>query len=260
MRIALLASATSPTVPLFLQRNLGRLAEGGIAVAAVVLDENWTKATNPMEHAWRVARRQARVAGRSAFAQLLNIVAYKALLKLAPGERASEWPSVDTPVVRVGSLNSEEAIDAVKRANCELVCLMGARILTRKTLTALGIPIINSHASDPRKIRGGPPVVWEVLGGEREIVLTIHRVTEQLDAGTIHRQARQPIVFRNGIGSTTIATMQAALPTVCDLFEQVVVEYAAGTPTSIEFDPGPVFVTPSATAALRSELLCRLRS
>jgi hypothetical protein len=59
---------------------------------------------------------------------------------------------------------------------------MEARILTKQTLEAISAPIIN-NSSDPRWVRGGLVVVWEILAGRPALTLTVHEVAPAVDAG-----------------------------------------------------------------------------
>src|SRR5437867_3803202 len=81
---------------------------------------------------------------------------------------------------------------------------------------------------DPQLVRGGPVVVWELLQNANDIVLTLHRVTGQLDAGAVLEQRSIPIRFRNGLRGTTKATLAAAEPVAAAMFYDVLIKAAAG--------------------------------
>jgi methionyl-tRNA formyltransferase len=213
---------------------------------------------SPFRHAWNVASRQAKVARCPTSLMSARILAYKSFMRAAPnsGEVAKAPPSL--AVVRVGTLNSREAVDVVKSRGCDLVCLMGTRIISKETLAALGIPVVNIHSSDPAFVRGGPPVVWEILDKRTSITLTVHEVVEKLDSGAILRQKNHPIVFAGGLGRTVAGTMLAAKPLVAQLFYEVLVDYQRGAVERTEFAPGVLRVTPPIAATVRADCLCRL--
>lgn len=244
----------------FTQRTERALAEQGVEVGVIVLDDNRHKSEHPFRHALEVARRQARVAGCSTARGLAKKGVYEVVTGLtAPDVEPPPFPA-GAPIHRVSSLNSEACIEAVRRAGCDLVCLMGARILSKETLRALALPIINIHSSDPRFVRGGPPVFWEILYDHPDTMLTIHEVTDVLDAGAILEQAPQPILYGGGLGRTIEATMEAARPRIADLFQKTVLAYRHDAVRREEFEPGPVRVTPTLGETLRAEWLCRRRS
>ncbi|MDQ6673952.1 MAG: hypothetical protein M3069_24940 [Chloroflexota bacterium] len=259
-RVGVMCGISADILRGFLARNAPRLREAGIEVPIVILDED-RAARQSVRHLWRLAKRQARVAGCSRLTAAMRLLVYRGLTH-EPGSRARPSPELapDLRVVRVPTLNSPVAADALNSAGCNLVCLMGARILTRRTLEAIAAPILNIHSSDPRLIRGGPVVVWEVLAGHSEIALVVHEVVAAVDSGAIVAQGAQQVLYRRGLGATTHATMKAARPKVGDLFEQAIRDMAAGAPRRIRFDPGPLKVTPSVRETLRAELLCRQRS
>ena len=248
----------------FLERNAPRLRESGVEVAVLVIDQEGDRTEAPLRHLWRLGRRQARIAGTKTAVGVLKLLVYRWVM--GRGRRRSPRPPepppipAGIPVARTRTLNAPAATAAVQEAACDLVCLMGARILTRKTLQALRVPIVNIHSSDPRWVRGGPVVVWEVLDGRPAITLVVHEVVEALDAGKILAQGSQRLLYQGGLGATTEATMAAARPRVGDLFETVIRAFQSGSPAGVPFAPGELRVTPRIRETLRADLLCRARS
>jgi hypothetical protein len=248
----------------FLERNAPALRESGVEVAVLVIDQEGDRAEAPVRHLWRLGRRQARIAGTFALFGVLRLVVYRTVMGMgmrgAPGAGEGGPLPETVRVVRTRTLNAPAAAAAIREEGCDLVCLMGARILTRKTLQAIGVPIVNIHSSDPRWVRGGPVVVWEVLDDRPEIVLVVHEVVEELDAGAILAEDSQPLLYRSGLRATTDATMGAARPRVADLFATVILDFHAGTLKRTPFAAGQLRVTPKIRETLRADLLCRLRS
>jgi folate-dependent phosphoribosylglycinamide formyltransferase PurN len=261
MKVALFSTATGDKWSLFANTYCEALREQGIEIAVAVLDDQEEKRQNHLRHARNVAARQARVAGCSVPAMLARIVVYKSLTRsrgaAAPG---SNTPTGTVATVHVKTLNSDEAVDAVRSRGCEMVCLMGTRIITNKTLGDLGVPVVNIHSSDPAFVRGGPPVVWEILDRRDSIMLTIHDVIEKLDAGAILRQVAHPICNEGGLAATISSTMRSAKPEVAELFYRTLVDCKHGEFQRTEFVPGVLRVTPSIAETLRADRLCRARS
>jgi hypothetical protein len=234
----------------------------GIEIGCVVIDENRTRQANLVNHILSVAKRQAKVAGSSLPGALLRLVFFRFWSNL--GRRDEAVTATDLPRAipsfRVPSLNSAEAVDVVRACGCDASCLLGARILTRSTIQELGHTILNGHASDPRFVRGRPPVLWEVLNGDWHVCLTVHGVVQKLDAGPIYGQRLQEILYCGGIGATIGATMGQARVRMTDLFAEVLIGIHARTITPVEFNPGPVRTIPRISQLLRADLLCRSRS
>jgi hypothetical protein len=246
----------------FIQRWRSRLGAEGIEIGCVVVDQNRTRQTGPVTHILSVAKRQAKVAGSSLPLALLRRVVFGLWSNLGRPKEAAADDGLPEAVAsfRVPSLNSEEAMDAVRACGCDVSCLLGGRILTKSTIQKLGHMILNGHASDPRFVRGRPPVFWEVLDERRHICLTVHQAVEKLDSGPIYRQRLQKIIYCGGLGRTMRATMRQARVSMTDLFAEVLIGIQAHTIKPIEFVPGPVRTVPRISELMRAEILCRRRS
>jgi methionyl-tRNA formyltransferase len=262
-RVGVMCLAHERIVDTFLERNAPGLRQAGVELATLVLDED-QPGQDVWRSLWRLAGRQARLLHSMRLTMLVRLLTYRELTRPRGREFPIEPPRPpfppDLPVVRVPTLNAPAARQAIRAAQCDLVCLMGARYLVKRTLAAIGVPIVNIHSSDPRFVRGGPVVIWEILDNRPEIGLVVHQVTEVLDAGAILAQDAQPILYRHGLGPTTAATMIAARPRVADLFERVIRDAQAGTSRLTRFAPGPLKVTPRVRETLRADVLCKQRS
>jgi Formyl transferase len=260
MRIAIFTSATGNKWALFVERHQKALQELGIEIGAVVLDDNTEKKVSRFRHAWKVARRQAMISRVPTLLSLSRIVVFKYLSRCSDTEdsfASSFLAAQKVNQIHVDSLNSSTAVEAVRANKCDLVCLMGTRIISRQTLEALEVPVINIHSSDPRIVRGGPPVIWEILQRRSHITLTVHEVVQKLDAGAVLRQVDHPINYSRDLGRTIVGTMWAAKAPVTDLFFQVIVDYHLNRVQRTEIIPGKVHVTPSICETLRAAWLCR---
>lgn len=263
MRFTIFCSSLSlPSV--FLRSEREGLEALGIQVGGVLLDANRDKVAHPFRHAWRIARRQGRIAGVSTPLALARKVGWALARSSGRGfsDRAAApviEPVVD-PIV-VPTLNSEAAIRAVRDHGSRVVCLMGTRIIKKEILSALAdVTFVNLHSSDPEFVRGGPPFVWEILAGHDRAVLTVHRAVERLDAGEIYAQADVPISFRRSLGATLTATSTRAEPVAAGLFAEVLRGLATGTAEGRDFEPGPLRVTPSIAQMIRADRICRRKA
>jgi hypothetical protein len=263
-RVGIMCEERAAIARTFLERNAFQLAASGVEVGVLVLDEDPARKQTPLRHLWRLGRRQARIARTSTLVGVLRLLVYRTVMTLGPTRSPGEDEPRPLPeslhVVLAASLNAPAAVSAIQDARCDLICLMGARILTAKTLETIGAPIVNIHSSDPRWVRGGPVVVWEVLDGRPQIVLVVHEVGEALDAGPILAQGSQRLLYRGGLRATTEATMAVARTQVTDLFASVIRDYQVGSVRKTAFAPGELRVTPRVGETLRAELQCRLRS
>jgi hypothetical protein len=259
VRYAVFTSAGGAIAPAFLSRAAARLESVGIELGCVVVDQNVLKQSRPLSYSWRISRRRARLSGCTPVTAFIRGALYRLMVQ-------SGTPSKDTPeprphpALRVASLNDGRAAAYVAAQHCDVVCLMGTRILTRATLEAIGRPVINIHSADPAFVRGGPPVVWEILAGRDSIVLTVHNVIEEVDAGGLLVQKEHPISFSGGLGSTVGTTMAAAVGPVSELFERALLGMRDQFITATAFTPGTFRTVPSVAEQIRAEVVCRRRS
>jgi hypothetical protein len=259
VRYAIFASE-GESIPWVFLRNGGvdRLAAAGLDLGAIVIDTNESKRRNPLDNAIRVARRRARLTQSSLPRAFLRGAAYRLLVR--GWSTSLSLPDPTCPILHVGSLNDGAAAAMVRDQDCDVVCLMGTRILTARTLSDLGRPAINIHSSDPGLIRGGPPVVWEVLGGLDAATLTIHEVVPEVAAGRILIQQAHEISFAGGLGRTVARTMENALDPVAGLFEAALRGLQAGTIVPQDFVPGPFRTIPSIREMIKADRICRRKS
>jgi hypothetical protein len=259
VKYAIMAAQPAPICRAFVAEHLSWLKNEGADLVLVLLDENAAKKQNLVKHGYRIARRQARKAGCSTLTSLARILFFRFICKLTSTAQGNQIPPFprDLHVVTVPTLNSTAATQAVRAASADLVCLMGARILTKETLAALNCPAINIHSSDPRFMRGAPSVVWEVLDHRKSSVLTIHLVTPELDSGDILLQRELPIRFSGGLGATIERTFLASIPVITRLFAETILGLQNRRLTPQPFAPGPLRVTPRCMQTFVAEFRCR---
>lgn len=88
--------------------------------------------------------------------------------------------------------DSPEAVELLRRSQCDLGIVAGARILKRPVIDCFKIGIINFHPGLIPESRGLDAMLWSIY---RDIPLgvTAHLIDERVDAGTILIKKRIPI-------------------------------------------------------------------
>lgn len=84
------------------------------------------------------------------------------------------------------AINNPKYIQMVKESKAEVA--ISVNWLTRigsAMLNAFKHGIINAHAGDLPRFRGNACPNWAILTGENKVVITLHKMTEELDAGPI---------------------------------------------------------------------------
>ncbi|MBV9544624.1 MAG: hypothetical protein JOY61_09620, partial [Chloroflexi bacterium] len=129
VRVGVMCGAHERIVDTFVQRNVPALREQEVELVAVVLDDD-QPGQDFWRHMWRLAERQARLVHCSRPTALLRLLVYRELTR---PRRPLEPPRPPLPphirVVHVPTLNAPAASQAIRDAECDLVCLMGARFL-----------------------------------------------------------------------------------------------------------------------------------
>ena len=97
------------------------------------------------------------------------------------------------PLYRTNSVNSETFLKLVAELRPDLILSSQGHYMGRRLLSIPRFGVINKHAGLLPKYRGVYPVFWAMLNGEPEIGVSIHFMTEGLDAGEIILQKRIPI-------------------------------------------------------------------
>ena len=115
---------------------------------------------------------------------------------------------VATEVVRVPTLNGEEACAALRRLGADVAISLDNALIREATFALPPLGTLNVHHGAVPEYRGGPPVFWE-LRDERDIVgFTIHLIDAGIDTGPVLARGEVPIERR----PTLAATLRATIP------------------------------------------------
>lgn len=91
-------------------------------------------------------------------------------------------------------MHAPESLAFVRSLEPDLGIVYGTRILKPILFEIPRLGSINIHKRKVPEYRGGGPIgLWEMLAGEPEIGVTVHRVAARLDAGAVIRSATIPI-------------------------------------------------------------------
>jgi UDP-4-amino-4-deoxy-L-arabinose formyltransferase/UDP-glucuronic acid dehydrogenase (UDP-4-keto-hexauronic acid decarboxylating) len=91
-------------------------------------------------------------------------------------------------------INSDEMIDRLSDSQSDIAISVNWKYPIRQpVLTAFKHGVLNAHAGDLPRYRGNAAPNWAIINGEDEVVLTIHRMNEEIDAGPIIQQSSVPI-------------------------------------------------------------------
>jgi methionyl-tRNA formyltransferase len=99
----------------------------------------------------------------------------------------------DVPHVRLRSLNTPEAIEALVSLKPDLMVVDGANILQPDFFARPRYGAINLHCGKLPDFRGMPPAFWELYHGVPEVGVSVHSVSARLDEGAVLATAAVPL-------------------------------------------------------------------
>ena len=126
------------------------------------------------------------------------------------------WPD-GCERIEVPSVNSPECLACLAELKPRVILVLGTRILSRATLAAIDVPLINYHAGITPKYRGVHGGYWARTEGDlANFGVTVHLVDPGIDTGAVLYQAR--LVPAPSDNYATFPYLQLA--TVLPLLEQ----------------------------------------
>ena len=154
-------------------------------------------------------------------------------------------------------MHSEDALEFVRRMNADLGLVFGTRILRPVLYSLPKQGSINIHKRKVPDYRGGGPVgLWELLDGQKEIGVTVHRVEEKVDVGGVLRSTVIPIEPFDDLESLGLKADVVGE----DLIVATIRDFAQGTVTETpQSGPGKTFRNPAPEDLLqmRKKLVAR---
>lgn len=96
----------------------------------------------------------------------------------------------DVRVVEVAGFRTPTALATLRELAPDLGIVDGTNVLREETFGIPRFGCVNLHCGLLPDYKGAPPGFWELRNGEREVGVTVHRVTAELDAGPILAQGR----------------------------------------------------------------------
>src|SRR3990172_5387356 len=110
--------------------------------------------------------------------------------------------SAGAPVYFTKNINSNESIDKIKTLNIDaLVFIGGFGILKSPLLNICTYGVLSYHHGDMRKYRGQPPGFWELYNNEKEIGVTIQKLSGGLDCGEPVMEMKIPVNYKDTLHS-----------------------------------------------------------
>lgn len=261
LRVMVFSSIT-PSEPWRLMTRLE--AEGkSIRVAGLLYEQRAGKSLRQRIHLWKRNFREpgyvtyvtSRLA--SAFVRPIHQVG-TGLLRFAQASRVSydgrdemSLPDLATACrergwafMLTGDIHASESLEFVRQQHVDLGIVLGTRILKPVLYEIPRLGSINIHKRKVPDYRGGGPVgLWEMLDGQKEIGVTVHRVAEKVDTGAVVGSDVIPIEPYDTVTSLTLKAdvlgEDLLLTSVRNIAEGTVIEKAQAGPGKTFKSPKP---------------------
>lgn len=108
---------------------------------------------------------------------------------------------LNLPVLQPEKINqSSEMAEIIAMAPDLMITAAFGQFLPEKLLQAAKIAALNVHASLLPKYRGGAPVHYAIMAGDKETGVTIMEMIKKMDAGGIYAQKTIPITDQDDVG------------------------------------------------------------
>jgi len=140
-------------------------------------------------------------------------------------------------------IHAEPALDFVRSLNADLGLVFGTKILKPALFEIPKLGSINIHKRKVPDYRGGGAVgLWELLDGQKEIGVTVHRVEAKVDVGAVFRSALIPIEPFDDLESLALKADVVG----SDLIVATIRDFANGTVTETpQIGPSKYFRKPT---------------
>jgi methionyl-tRNA formyltransferase len=149
----------------------------------------------------------------------------------------AEWAESNSmPFTETDDINRPEMLQKIAdcKAELALVIAFGQKI-GEKLIDSFGKRIINVHASLLPAYRGGAPVNWAIINGEKITGVSIITVVPQMDAGEIIAQDQVEILPDDTAETLGEKLSKAAAPLLLKTIEQIQAGTAFYCEQDIEF-------------------------
>lgn len=136
---------------------------------------------------------------------------------------------------------SAEMAEILDLAPDFIVTAAFGQFLPEKLLEAAKVAAVNAHASLLPKYRGGAPVHYAIMNGDKETGVSLMYMVKKMDAGDVIDVVKVPIEAQDNVGTMFTKLSEAAASLVLNNLPKL----AAGTVAATPQDPDLVSFSPN---------------
>ncbi|MGI9273452.1 MAG: formyl transferase [Endozoicomonas sp.] len=119
----------------------------------------------------------------------------------------------DRVITRIPTINSEAVVRKIIELSPDLIIVNGTRIIGKKLLERISVPIINTHMGITPRYRGVHGGYWAIANNDDvNCGVTIHLVDEGIDTGDVLYQAKIESSEKDTFNTYPIRQIAAAIP------------------------------------------------
>lgn len=97
------------------------------------------------------------------------------------------------PVREFSDLHAPECLEYIRASSFDVGVVDGTGILKASLFNSPRLGSINLHCGRLPDYRGAPPAFWELMNGETSCGVSVHEVTDKLDAGLVLAEDSVPL-------------------------------------------------------------------
>ena len=108
---------------------------------------------------------------------------------------------IGCPYFCTTSINKPECIQMIRASTAEIaISVNWLTLIGQEALDQFKYGIINAHAGNLPRFRGNAAPNWAILNGEKQVVITLHQMVAELDAGPILLQRQFSLTSETYVG------------------------------------------------------------
>jgi len=143
----------------------------------------------------------------------LKLSSRKRLLRIAGEYSLDESPVDPGNIIRVRSINSEEAKIALKSLEPDVVAVYGIRVISKNVLQSVSAKFVNLHMGIAPAFRGLASIYWALVrDGDDACGVTVHLVDKGIDTGAIIRQKTFRVSKEDSFVTYNLIALAEGLP------------------------------------------------
>ncbi len=151
------------------------------------------------------------------------------LMKSSKKRQTELWTTIKTEPVESfedkltpETINDEEVVEYVKKCNADIIIVNGTRIIKKKIINGVELPMINIHVGITPKYRGVHGGYWALVNKDIEHCgVTAHLIDAGIDTGGVISQQTIEITEQDNFCTYPILQLKEGLVCIEDAMQQV---------------------------------------